>query len=411
MSRFDNDNVELIDSWRRVYHNKDTIQLQTQLTIAQNVKSRFLRINVITGHPLCAIEMKIRATASKIASVDMGESLLESALSEFIVESVEGVEWFAIRGGGGSQTADSMEAFKAYICDWNNSLVIGDTTLIDAAATSQVLEQVYTVPIFLPQDFYGQHRIYCVGAADFTSTAAKISNVTIDFTFVYTPSNDARPWNVLFQDLTDNLNTTGVININTYLPEEVVIMAYWLSDHSSHDWYKAYDGYNLFPFDENDAVITRMLWRSSFQEYIQEDWSMTLEYSQVLRYMSTYAFTAYLGGTYHKSQGIEEHTMRMVHETYHNGEYTGFLYGPSSTQQFNMRTAVTRAGVLLVTITTVDDFPGAGAQNPLAPVGPNTMVAQVTPSKIVKTQSKVVRNTISGSGPTNTRRLVSARKR
>ena len=410
MSRLDNDNIELIDSWRRVYHDKDTIQLQTQLAIAQNVKSRFLRINVITGHPLCAIEMKVRATASMTASVDTGESLLEAALSEFIIESVEGVEWFAFRGGGGTATADCMEAFKAYCVDWNNALVMGDTTLIANGATSQVLEQVITLPIFLPQDFYGQHRIYCVGSADFTGAAAEISNVTIDFTFVYTPSNDARPWNIIYQDLADNLNKTGIVNVNIYLPEEVVIMSYWLSDHDSYDWYKAYDGYNIYPFDAHDAVITRMLWRSAFQEYIQEDWSMSLEYSAVLRYMSTYAFTTYLGGTEYKAQGIESHTMRMVHETYHNGEYTGFLYGPSSTQQFTMRTAVTRAGVLLITITTVDDFPGAGAENPLAPVGPNTMVAQVSPSKVVKTQSKVVRNTLSRSGPTNTRRLISARK-
>ena len=55
--KLDNDNIEVIDKWRKVYHNKDTIQTQTQLTITQNTKSQPLRFNVITGHPLCAIEM------------------------------------------------------------------------------------------------------------------------------------------------------------------------------------------------------------------------------------------------------------------------------------------------------------------------------------------------------------------
>lgn len=410
----DNNNIEIVDSWRRVFYDKQTIQINTQLAVVQNVKTDILRIPVVTGHPLVAIEMKIRCTASSTNAThaNLGESLLEAALSQFIIQSTAGVEWYAIRGGGGTGVADCMEAFKNYICDWNSALIMGDTMVVASTATSQVLQQVYRVPCFIPQDFYGQHELYCVGSADFTGGKAEITAVTIDFGFKYTPSNDARPWNLIYTDLSDQLNKTGVVNVNTYLPQEVVIMSYWLAAHAAHDWFEFTGSDGVWPFDANQATIQRMLWRSSFQEYIQEDWQMSIQYAEWLRSLETFVTTGYLGAAAANNKALGAyagHCMRMVHETYHDGQYTGFLYN-TSTQQFTMRTAVTRAGVLLVTITTVDDFPMAGAMSPNAPVGPNTAVVDVQPQAVTKSQRKVVRNTISGTGPSNTRRRVRARK-
>jgi hypothetical protein len=408
--KLDNDNIEVIDKWRKVYHNKDTIQTQTQLTITQNTKSQPLRFNVITGHPLCAIEMKIRCTASSVSSATfMLESLLEAALSELVIESVEGVEWYALRGTG------AIEAFKGFICDWNSALFTGTTMVVAANATSQVLEQVVKIPIFLDQDHYGQHRLYVVGNTDFTTDIAEIDNVTIDFTFKYTPDHDARPWNLIYQDLADNLNKTGTININTYLPQEEVVLSYWVCAHAAHDWYKTYQSDGYIPFDANDATIQRLLWRSSFQEWIEEDYSITEQASEFLRQYETFISRAYLSataGNVSKAQGILPGAMmRFVHETYHDGRYSGFLYGPSSTQQFLMRTAVSQAGALLVTITTVDDYPMAGHESAYAPTGPNTTMAEVTPAKTIKTERKIVNNTLTRSGPANTRRKVLGRRR
>ena len=429
-----NDQIRVIDSWRRVYMNKDTEKTMSWLNLTAGLKTDSMSIPVIAGRPLVGIEMKTRALASNVSAsaVTALESLLEAVVSEIYVESVKGVSWYQLNGTQG------MELVKGLVCDWNSKLIQGTTMTIAGSATASVLEQVYTLPIYLDQDFYGQHRIYframatldliCKTTTEGNANNAVLSSVRIELTFKYGPDHDCIPFQLLTTDLGDHLNAATRNNVASKLPEEVVVVSYWVKGHSEHDWYKVYPSQGAFPCDANDAPITDITFRTSHMEKTVDDYSMTNQNYAFLRdretYLQrTYLLTTYTATSFNKSIGLYPgHMMRMVHETLQPldngtfGGYTGFLFGENSTMIFNQRTAIAQCSVLMVTITNIDNYPFAGEERTAAEVASQaseTTVATIQPQKKVIVQSRPVgqtlASTLTGARPRRVSRSVRRR--